>query len=94
MNTPNQKNAANDAATTVVHIKKAEPRGSEPTSTKTKPGAKSDPRETAQEGFHQVTPKDSIKAPFTPVTQKSSMITPLRAAKGDDDLMSQQQKPS
>ncbi len=52
---------------------------------------KRDPRETAQEAVHQVMPKEAVKRPSTATDATNA---PLRAAKGDDDLMSQPVKRS
>ncbi|MFA5939857.1 MAG: hypothetical protein WC809_10930 [Sinimarinibacterium sp.] len=52
---------------------------------------KQDPRETAQEAVHQVTLKTSVDAPIPPSpAANAAKKAPLRAAKGDDDLMSKQ----
>lgn len=49
-----------------------------------------DPQQTAQEAIHQVMPReeaDKLRQPHP-----KSAAAPLRAARGDDDLMSQQQQ--
>jgi len=58
----------------------------------TKVDRKQDPRETAQEGVHQVTPRASIDVPASPYPEAGTAKAPLRAASGDDDLMSKQQQ--
>ncbi len=46
-----------------------------------------DAKPVAREVIHQITPDDVIKAKVPPSSKKAE---PLRAAKGDDDVMSQQ----
>lgn len=53
---------------------------------------KQDPRETAQEAVHQVTLRETIQGPYTPIDARDKVPAPLRAAQGDDDLMSQPPK--
>lgn len=53
-----------------------------------------DPKDTAQEAVHQVMPKDAAKKILLPTISKERKATPLRAACGDDDLMSKQQQQS
>lgn len=56
-------------------------------------GIKPDPRDTAQEAVHQVTPRDEVKKPYTPTPVKAPGISP-QAAKGNDEVMSQQEQRS
>jgi hypothetical protein len=53
-----------------------------------------DPRETAQEAVHQVTPRDALTPATTAGAAKPAPSTSPQAAKGDDDLMSTQEKKS
>lgn len=56
------------------------------------PEIKADPKETAQEAVHQVMPKDEVPPELIPVPAQDVVVPPPKAAKGDDDLMSQQEK--
>lgn len=79
--------ATNGTAGTAAQAQTSGPYRSAPASTTVE--RQQDPRETAQEAFHQVTPKGTITGPFTQIAGKNAVIPPLRAAKGDDDVMSQ-----
>lgn len=60
--------------------------------------AKQNPKDTAQEAVHEVMPKDAAKKILLPLISKERPNNlpkpPLRAARGDDDLMSKQQQQS
>jgi len=53
-----------------------------------------DPTETAQEAIHQVMSKTDAKAVKAKTASKQTVAPPMKAAKGDDDLMSAPQKKS
>lgn len=55
---------------------------------------KGDPKETAQEAIHQVMTKTNAKVVKAEAAAKQADKPPMKAAKGDDDLMSQPQKKS
>jgi hypothetical protein len=82
MNNPSQPNITNGSGRTADRAAPSAP-GKSP--------RKQNPKETAQEAVHQVMPKDAVKAPSTAT---DAVNPPLRAAKGDDDLMSQPVKRS
>lgn len=52
------------------------------------------PADTAQEAVHEVMPKESVRKFSLWPPSKSASNAPLRAARGDDDLMSKQQQQS
>lgn len=66
-------NKPNDYSPSIGPTKKS---GDTPQPAKTAP--RQDPKETAQEAVHQVTPRD-----------KADTKTPLHAARGNDEVMSQ-----
>jgi hypothetical protein len=49
---------------------------------------------SAREVFRQITPKEVIKVPFTQNPAKNGVNFLFRAANGDDEVMSQEQKKS
>lgn len=59
-----------------------------------KSAKKPDPKETAQEGIHQVMSKADAQAVKAKAASKQAATPPMKAAKGDDDLMSAPQKKS
>lgn len=65
-----------------------------PSPAPTASGNKPDPKETAQESIHQVMSKADAQAVKIKAASKVDATAPLRAAKGDDDLMSTPQKKS
>lgn len=58
------------------------------------PTQKADPKETAQEAIHQVMSKADAQIIKAKAARKQAASPPMKAAKGDDDLMSQPQKKS
>lgn len=87
MNKQNGQNWSKTPAKPVVQAARPMPDGSAG-----KPGksnTRADPKKTAQEPVHQVLSKEEAKKVQAADPAKSA--TPLRAAKGDDDLMSKQQ---
>jgi hypothetical protein len=89
MNNPSQPNITNGSGRTADRAAPSAPGSRRPTLGKSP--RKQNPKETAQEAVHQVMPKDAVKAPSTAT---DAVNPPLRAAKGDDDLMSQPVKRS
>jgi hypothetical protein len=84
MKHPSQPNITNGSGRTADRAPPSAPGSRRPTLGRSP--RKQNPGETAQEAVHQVMPKDAVK---TPSTVKDAVNPPLRAARGDDDLMSQ-----
>lgn len=82
MNKPLEQNATNGGAKT-LHLRR---NNGAPIFTKLGP--------TVQDIVNQVKPMCAIKGVSSQVPAKDAVNAPPLAAKGDDDVMSQQQKPS
>ena len=80
MNKSDEQNTTSSAAKTASQSQKGGPYKNAPTFTKIKPLIASDPGETAQEADHEITRRDEDE------------VNPPLAAKGNDDVMSQQQQ--
>lgn len=87
MNTPSQQSKTHGAA---MDADQTQPNPETPTFTQSK--SRWDPELAADQVVHEITADDVIKAPVTQSHARDAVTDPLRAAKGDDDLMSQQRK--
>ena len=92
MNTPSEQNAADGTATTAKQIRKSRLNDSvQPVDRFERVW---DPKLAPQEGVRRVTVKDVINERFAQIRAMEVANTPLHAARGDDVLMSPQEKQS
>ena len=96
MNSPNAQDMFRGIAKAARQALKSAPHKS--SATRALPRRQQNPRETAQEAFHQVTPRVEIMGPMIRIPVADTPVTPvvlqkkkgfsLHAARGDDDIMS------